>query len=129
MNISTTADGKRTANLIGHLAPAADAEVLVLGDLGVVVQETNSAVSHQGEDGDPDVGIAQVRPEERGDDDGNNDEDAAHGGRACFFLMGFRPFLTDVLSDLELAELMDQPGSEGNAEEQRRQARERRCAR
>ena len=95
------------------------------GDFGVVVDETDSAVGQQREDRDPHIGVAQVRPEQRGNHDGDNDQHAAHGGGAGFLLVRLGSIFADVLADLKLAQLADQPGAQRDAEEQRGQAGER----
>ena len=47
-------------------------------------------------------------------------------GVPAFLLVRLRPFLADMLADLEFAQLADQPRAEDDAQEQRRQAGE--CA-
>src|ERR1017187_5021513 len=105
--------------LVDQLALAADSEIAPIGVFGVVVQKTDPAEGEQGEDGNPHVGVAQVGPEQRGDNDGDDDEDAAHGGGAGFLLVRFGAFLPDELADLELAKLVDEPWTQRDAQEER----------
>ena len=49
------------------------------------------------------------------------DEHAAHGGRAGFFQMRLRPVFADELADLELAQLLNDPGADEQRDEQRRE--------
>ena len=101
-------------------------EVVLLADLRVIVEEADRAETQQPEQRDPDVRIAQVRPQQRRNHDRNDDQDAAHRRRAGLLLMRLRPVFADVLPDLELAQLANQPGPEDDAKEQSRQARKRR---
>ena len=75
-------------------------------------------------DGDPDKAIAQVGPQQRGDDDGNRNQQAAHGGRACFFLMSLGAFFADVLADLKFAQAVDDHRTNDQSGEQGGQAGE-----
>ncbi len=51
-------------------------------------------------------GIGGVGPEHRGQQNRNDDEHAAHGGRAGLFQMRLRAVVAHVLADLELAQLL-----------------------
>src|ERR1017187_5900013 len=66
--------------------------------------------------------MPEIGPEQRGHHDADDDEDATHGRRARFFLVGLWAILADVLADLKFAQLADQPGSQKDTEEERRQA-------
>ena len=56
---------------------------------------------------DPDEAVAQVGPQQSWDHDGDRDQQAAHGGRAGFFLMSLGAFFADVLADLKFAQAVD----------------------
>ena len=121
---------KATSELIDQLAPPGQPQVALLRDLGVIVAEADPAVSPPALNmRDPHVGIAQVRPQQRRNHDRDDDQDAAHGRRAGLLLVRFRTFLADVLADLKLAQLGDQPRTQRDAQEQRRQAGKRRAKR
>ncbi len=107
-----------------ELAPAGDAEVLVFANLGVVVPKPDRAEGHDAEDRDPDIGVGEVRPQQRGHHNGDDDQHAAHGGRAGLLLVRARAFLADHLADLELAQLRNQPRPQKQAQKQRRHAGE-----
>ena len=113
--------------LIDQLGAARESQVALPGHFGVIVHESDPAVTDQSRDGDPHVGISQVRPQQRGHHNRNDNEDSAHGGRAGLLLVGFRAFLADVLSDLKFAQLVDEPGPQRDAQEQSRDAGERRA--
>ena len=98
-------------------------------DLCVVVGESYSGVGAGGEYGDPDEAVAEVGPEQRGDDDRDDDEQSAHGGRAGFFLMRLRAFFADVLADLEIAQAVDNERADNECGEKRREAGKRRAER
>ena len=55
----------------------------------------------------PDEGIGQVAPQQRGQKDGDADEHAAHGGRAGLLLVVLGAVFADVLADLKLAQLLN----------------------
>ena len=116
---------ERHQHLHQKLAPAGQAEVTLLHDLGVIIGEADGRVCQQAEHRDPDVKLPQIGPEQGGNHDGDHDEHAAHGRRPRLFLMRFRAFLTDVLPDLKFAQLGYEPWSQRNAEKQRRKAGER----
>jgi hypothetical protein len=59
---------------------------------------------------EPDEGVGGVGPEDRGQQDGDDDENAAHGGRAGLFQMRLGAVIADVLADLEFAQLLDDHG-------------------
>src|SRR5258708_4772801 len=71
--------------------------------------------------------VAQVRPQQRGNHDGNDDEDAAHGWCAGLLLVRLGTLFTNVLPDLKLAQFVDEPWAQNNAEEERGQAGKRRA--
>ena len=109
--------------------PAGEPQVAPLHHFRVVVDEADGRETQQREDGDPHVEVAEIGPEQRGHDDGDDDQDAAHGRRAGFLLVAARTFFANVLSDLEFAQLGDQPGSQRDAQKQRGDAGESRAQR
>ena len=84
------------------LARAGQTEIAAVRHLCVVVGESDGGEGAGGEHGDPDEAIAQIGPQQRGHNDRDDDQQAAHGGRAGFFLVSFRAFFADVLADLEI---------------------------
>ncbi len=94
-------------------------------DLGVVVPKSDASEAHQSEHRDPHVWIRKIRPQQRRHHDRDDDQDSAHGRRARFLLVRLRPVFPDVLADLKFAQLGDQPRPQRQAQEQRRQCRER----
>ncbi len=75
--------------------------------LDVVVGKADSSESQSGEDDDPDKGIGRVGPQHRRQQNGDDDEHSAHGGRAGFLQVRLRPVFANVLADLELAQLLN----------------------
>ena len=102
-----------------QLGARGEAEVAPLDDLDVVVGKTDGAEGQRGKDGDPDEGIGGIGPEHRGQQNGDDDEHAAHGGRAGFFLVRLRAVFADVLADLEFAQLLDDVGPDEQRDQQR----------
>ena len=112
-----------------QLGARRQAQAAPLDDLDVVVGKADGAEGQRGEDRDPDKGIGGVGPEHRGQQNGDDDEHAAHGGRAGLLQVRLRPVVADVLADLELAQLLDHPGTDEERDQQRRAARQRQCER
>ncbi len=102
-----------------ELGARSEAETATLDGLGVVVGKADGAEGEGGEYGDPDEGIGGVCPENCGQDNGDHDEDAAHGGRAGFFLMRLGSVFADVLADLKFAELFNDVGADEEGDEER----------
>ena len=114
-------DAGRGHRLPEELGARGEAEVAALDHLDVVVGESDGAEGERGTNGDPDEGIGRIGPEHRGQQDGDDDEDAAHGGRAGFFLVRLRAVFADVLADLEFAQLLDHVGADEHGDQQRRE--------
>ena len=110
-----------------ELGAGREAEIAPVHDLGVVVGETDGAEGQRGADGDPDEGVGGIGPEHRGQQDGDDDKDAAHGRRARFFLVRLRPVFADVLADLEFAQLLDDVGADEHRNQQRSKRRKDRA--
>ena len=83
---------------------------VLLGELPVVVDKADQTEPERDHDHEPDVTHGQVGPEQRGDGDREDDEDAAHRRRTLLGKVGIRPVFPDGLADLEVVELADQPG-------------------
>src|SRR4051812_20840204 len=92
-------------------------------DLEVVVDEADPAERRGGHHGNPDVDIRQVRPQQRGDERGGQDQQPAHRRRSGLRAMTGRSLLTNHLTDLKLAQPPHHPRSEQQADGERRQAR------
>jgi hypothetical protein len=94
-------------DLQSKFGAAGESEIAAVRDLRIVVGESDGSKSTGGEDGDPDKSITEVRPKQRGDNDGDDDQETAHRRRTRFFLMCLRPFFADVLADLEITKPAD----------------------
>src|SRR5712692_180460 len=90
--------------LKSQLGACSKAEVAAMNNFKVVVRKTDRGEGHRGKHGDPDKRIAQVRPEQCRHQNGDGDQQAAHGRSARFFLMRLRSLFADVLPDLEIAQ-------------------------
>ena len=112
-------DAGRRRALPEELGAGGEAEAAALDDLDVVVGKADGAEGERGEDGDPDEGIGGVGPEHGGQQDGDDDEDAAHGGRARLLLVRLGPVFADVLADLELTQLLNDVGPDEQGDQQR----------
>src|ERR1035441_7564981 len=90
--------------LKAQLGACGKAEIAVMNNFKVVVGKTDRTEGQRGKHRDPDERIAQVCPEQCRHQDGDGDQQAAHGRRARLFLMGLRTFLAYVLPDLKIAQ-------------------------
>ena len=89
--------------------------------LEVIVHPADDAEAGGHADGDPDVAVAQVGPEQRRDNDGDQNQRAAHGRCAGLAQMGLRAVAAHRLADLILAQRADQPGTKQQGHAQGRQ--------
>ena len=72
---------------------------------------------------EPHVEIAHVRPQQRGQQHGKNNENAPHGGSSLFGLMVARPLFPDPLSQSECLQFFNQGRSQDKREDKRGQGR------
>src|SRR6185312_7617176 len=78
--------------------------------------ETDRAEARRHQQRHPDIAVGEVRPEQRRDDEGEQDEEAAHGGRA---LLANEMTLWPVEADgLTLRLLRFEPGDDARPEEE-----------
>ena len=111
------------------LARAGQAQIAAMHHLGVVVGESDGRERAGGKHGNPHEAIAQIGPQQRGNDDRDDDQQSAHGRRAGFFLMSLRAFFANVLSDLKFAQAADDQRTHDQRGEQRGKAGECRAER
>ncbi len=119
------ADRHADEDLKPHLVARQQPMVRAADDLQVVIGEADRAVSGGGQHRNPDVGVREIRPQQRRHQRRRQNQQAAHGRRARFRPMGLRAVGANHLADLELAQLPDQPRPEHQADRQRRQRRRR----
>ncbi len=120
------ADDESDRDLKSELHPSGKSQVAHLADLCVVVPKADGAEPHQAEQRHPDLRIPQIRQQQYRDDDGNDDQHSAHGGRSRLLEVRFRTVLANVLADLEFAQLPDQTRTDDNRKHQGGYAVERR---
>ena len=92
--------------------------------LAVIVNPADHAETEHDEQRNPGVFHPQIRPEEHGDADAQDDERAAHGRRACFFQVGLRAVVAHVLPHLQAAQKGDHPPAKADGEQERGQRAE-----
>ena len=102
--------------------PGAEPLAALLDLHQIVIGETDGAETHDDQQGDPDIEIGQVGPQQGRRHHRADNQHAPHGGGPRFFVVGFRPVLTDELPDLHLAQALDHPGTEEKTDDERRQA-------
>ena len=112
-------DGERgdkgNADLQRQLELARQTLAVTLGQLQIVVAEADNAVTDGDPQHDPDIAIVQIRPEQSRDDERQQDEHTAHGGRA---FLGEQVVFRSVDTDrLALALFRLQPANDAGSEQ------------
>src|SRR5713101_8290179 len=87
-------------------------------NLGVIVGKPDGSKGASGENRNPHEAVAQVRPQQGRNHDGNGNQQATHGRRAGFLLMRLGPFFPDVLADLKLAQAINDERTDDQSREQ-----------
>src|SRR5712672_4602106 len=87
-------------------------EITLLRNLGEVVYETDGRKGQQRKNGQQHKFIGQVGPQNRRHQGRQHDQHATHRRGTGLFLMILRTFLANLLADLQLAQLADQPRPE-----------------
>ena len=104
---------------LGHqFSAAGQAPIVLLDDLEIVVIEADEAEAQGYHDHHPDVGIVEFRPEEGGNQGGEDDHQAAHGGGAVLGKVGLGAVFPDILADLQLPQLVNEPGAHHHGDDQ-----------
>jgi hypothetical protein len=70
-------------------------------DFVVIIHKTDGTERHGRADGEQHVGVTQVRPQERRNHDGGDNQHAAHGRRSGFLLVGLGTFVANILLHLQ----------------------------
>jgi hypothetical protein len=107
--------------LQADLLPEGEALALLAHDLDVVVGKADTAERKRGEHHNPYKGVGEIGPEQRGNQDRDADKHATHGGRAPLLEVGLRAVVAHILTDLELAQLVNHIGADQHTDEQRRE--------
>src|SRR5580700_577715 len=79
------------------------AQIALLGNFRVIINEPDDGEPDQREERQQDKWIGQVGPKQNRYGRGEHDQHTAHRGSASLFFVLFRPFLANVLADLQLA--------------------------
>jgi len=112
---------RRGEPLKEQLGAGGEPQAAALDHLDVVVDKADGCEGERGEDGDPDKRIGGDGPEHGGHENGNDDEDAAHGWSAGFLEVRLGAIFADELADLKFVQLLDHPGADKQSDEQRRE--------
>ena len=116
--IQKHADHDGSDHLEPGLLPRRQALGPLLHDLEVVVPEPDAAEGRGREQNHPDVFIREVRPEQGGSHERDDDENPAHGGRPLLGQMRLRSVVAHVLADFESAKPGDDRLPENEADDQ-----------
>ena len=98
----------------------------LLGDLLIVVDEADAAEADRHKQHDPDVLVFEIAPQQRAGKNAEQDEEAAHGGRALLRLVAFRAVGADRLTlALPRAQPRDHGRAKQHCQDQPRRERQR----
>ena len=101
-----------------------DAVGRLLGDLGIVIHETEKGIREGDEQRDPDIRVLQVAPERDTDDQAEPDQQAAHRRRALLRHLRFQRQVADRLTlALARTQRVDHPVAEQHGDQERRHHR------
>src|SRR5712692_6597810 len=106
-----------------YLLLCGETKVALLRDLSVIIDKANDSKTEKREQREQDKWIGQIRPKKHRHSRGKNDEHAAHGWRARFFLVLLGALLADELADLQFAETANQPGTKNQRQKHGRETR------
>ena len=123
------ADDDADAHLSHDLELAFEPLLVVAEDLDVVVQEAQQPQPDGRNDHQLNVDVVQPAEQQHGNQHGQKDHHAAHGGRAPFLELAFEAEVADLLADLTALHEADDPLSEGDRNEQRQDDGQRRAER
>lgn len=87
-------------------------------DLDVVVQAADESEPERRDEHQLDVDVVELAHQQRGNQDGQQDEDAAHGRGAALLELSFEPQVANLLADLLAAQQVDDAASEDDDDEQ-----------
>ncbi len=116
---------KGRQKLVSELRPRGETEVAAMHDLQVIVGKPDRSKRQRRRHRDPDEAVAQIGPQQRGDDHADHDEHSAHGGCPGFLLVGLRAILAYVLADLEFTQTANHGRADDKTDEQCGEAGER----
>ena len=117
--------GAQRAHGLPEILPAGrQAARVFLDHLAPVVYPAHGAEHHQHAQGDPHETVAQIRPQQGGDGDRDQNQPAAHGGRAGFAQVALGAVVADRLTDLFFLQLADHDRADPERQEQCRQHRQ-----
>src|SRR5947207_14424873 len=90
------ANDEADKDLQREFALGGEAEVLPFGNFGVVVNESDRGETKKSEERDQYKRVLELGPKENANSGRENDEHAAHGGRACDLVVLLRAFFATV---------------------------------
>src|SRR6267378_5160475 len=115
--------GKADTELQDQFFLPRQSQVPALRHFRVVVYKSNRRERNQREERQQNKRVRQIGPKQNRHGGGKHDQHATHRRSAGFFLVLLRPFLADVLSNLQFAQLADQPRPKHQRQKHRRQTR------
>ena len=89
---------RRNAEADQQARAGRDAIGALLRYLGIIIEEAEQRIGERHEQHDPDIGVAQIAPEQHADQQADPDEHAAHRGCALLRQLLFKRQITDRLA-------------------------------
>ena len=112
-------DDDAEAHLPHDLETALQPLLPVAENLDVVVQTADQAEPDRRHEQQLDVDVVQLAEEQHRDQDGDENDHAAHRGRAFLLQLALKPEVADLLADLLAAQEVDDRTSKDNDDQQR----------
>ena len=95
--------------------------------LQIIVGEADGAERQRRQDRNPHEAVAEIGPQQRGDNHAHHNQQAAHGRGARFLQVVLGAVFANVLADLEFTQAADHRRANDETDEQRGQAGEHRA--
>ena len=114
------ADDQSEAYLADHLIFAGKTLLVVVFQFAVVVERPDGAHPDGGHEHQDHVYIAQIAQQQAGQEYGENDDDAPHGGCAALLHLAFEAEIAHLLANLHLLEASDDGAAQSHGQNQRK---------
>ena len=117
------AHNQAQAHLAHNLELALHALLVVMGNLDIVVAEAQRAAPQRGNDHEYHVDVAQLAQQQAGHHDGQDDDDASHGGSAFLLHLPLQAQVAHNLAHLHELQAVDNLAAKHDGYKQRQDER------
>src|ERR1700678_2786935 len=114
-------------DLISNLRASRKPKISPMDNLKIVIGEADRAKRQGRKHSDPDKRITEVRPQQSRNQNGDRNQQTAHGRSTRFFLMRLRTLFANILPNLKVAQSLNHDRPDNQPREKRRQTGKRRA--